>query len=201
MPLTYTVASSFVSIDPFAVITVVGRLDSRTVSNSSDINSFVLRMCIDAPESTMNSLLGHCLRLPSRSMLVRRMLLRFKEVPANSVKFCGALPRTSACPFSRPQLRVCVTVCKCRGTRASLMRLSLLNNVRGGAFHFRNSNKMFGGWRKPQSEIGYRGFCALLPFSSLDLAGFRCKGSQYPERERERTQHLNIPHHRNRRFV
>ena len=50
--LTYTVASSFVCTSPLAVITVLGSLDTHTVSNSADFRSFLLSMCIDAPEST-----------------------------------------------------------------------------------------------------------------------------------------------------
>ena len=42
---------------PLAVImTVVAHLDLVEVSNSADFKSFLLIMCIDAPESTTNSL-------------------------------------------------------------------------------------------------------------------------------------------------
>ena len=51
-----TVASSCVCTSPLAVITVVGLLDVVTVSNSAEFKSFLLIMCIDAPESTTNSL-------------------------------------------------------------------------------------------------------------------------------------------------
>ena len=37
-------------------MTVVGFLDSLTVSISSECRSFLLNMCMDAPESTTNSL-------------------------------------------------------------------------------------------------------------------------------------------------
>ena len=37
-------------------MTVVGLLDVVTVSNSAEFKSFLLIMCIDAPESTTNSL-------------------------------------------------------------------------------------------------------------------------------------------------
>ena len=49
-------ACSFVCTSPLAVITVVGLLDVVTVSNSAEFKSFLLIMCIDAPESTTNSL-------------------------------------------------------------------------------------------------------------------------------------------------
>ena len=37
-------------------VTVVGLLDVVTVSNSAEFKAFLLIMCIDAPESTTNSL-------------------------------------------------------------------------------------------------------------------------------------------------
>ena len=49
-------ASSVVSIDPFAVITVVGSQDIVTVSNSSCVISILLIIRMEAPESTMISL-------------------------------------------------------------------------------------------------------------------------------------------------
>ena len=49
-------ASSFVCTLPLAVITVVGLLHVVTVSKSAEFNSFLLIMCIDAPESTTISL-------------------------------------------------------------------------------------------------------------------------------------------------
>ena len=52
---TYAVASSFVCTSPLAVITAVGFLDTRIVSSSTEFRSFLLRMCIEAPESTTNS--------------------------------------------------------------------------------------------------------------------------------------------------
>ena len=54
--LTWTAASSFVCTSPQAVKTVIGLLDVVTVSNSALLRSFLLIMCIDAPESTTNSL-------------------------------------------------------------------------------------------------------------------------------------------------
>ena len=48
-------ASSFVCTPPLAVTTVVGLLDLRRVSISSELKSFLLSMCIDALESTTNS--------------------------------------------------------------------------------------------------------------------------------------------------
>ena len=39
-----------------AVISLVGFLDARTVSSTAEFRSFLLTMCIDAPESTANSL-------------------------------------------------------------------------------------------------------------------------------------------------
>ena len=49
--LTLIVASSFVCTSPLAVITVVGLLDVGTVSNSAEFKTFLLIMCIDAPEA------------------------------------------------------------------------------------------------------------------------------------------------------
>ena len=54
--LTYTVASSLVCTSPLAVITVVGLLDVLMVSNSAELRSFLLTVCVLAPESTTNSL-------------------------------------------------------------------------------------------------------------------------------------------------
>ena len=52
----YTVASSLVCTSPLAVITVVGLLDLLMVSNSAELKSRLLTMCILARESTTNSL-------------------------------------------------------------------------------------------------------------------------------------------------
>ena len=54
--LTYIVASSLVCTSPSAVITVVGLLDVLMVSNSAELRSFLLTICMFAPESTTNSL-------------------------------------------------------------------------------------------------------------------------------------------------
>ena len=54
--LRYTVASSGVCTSPMAVLTVDGLLEVVTVSNSAEFKSFLLIMCIDAPQSTTNSL-------------------------------------------------------------------------------------------------------------------------------------------------
>ena len=53
--LTYTIASSCVCTSPLAVMTVVGLHDFVKVSMSASLKSFLLIMCIDAPESTTNS--------------------------------------------------------------------------------------------------------------------------------------------------
>ena len=52
----HTVASSFVCTSPSAGITVVGDLDTRTVSSSAEFRSFLLIVWTDAPEHTTNSL-------------------------------------------------------------------------------------------------------------------------------------------------
>ena len=49
---TKTCASSFVCTSPPTVSTTVGLLDLRKVYNLSELKSFLLIMCIDAPEST-----------------------------------------------------------------------------------------------------------------------------------------------------
>ena len=54
---TYTVASSVVSIDPFAGNQCRGIRDTVIVFNSSGDKSALLIMCIDAPEWTINPLL------------------------------------------------------------------------------------------------------------------------------------------------
>ena len=53
--LTYTIASSCVCTSPLAVMTIVGLHDFVKVSISASLQSFLLIMCIDAPESTTNS--------------------------------------------------------------------------------------------------------------------------------------------------
>ena len=54
--LTYTVASSCVCTSPLAVMSVAGLHDVAIVSISAEFKSFLLIICIDAPESTTNSL-------------------------------------------------------------------------------------------------------------------------------------------------
>ena len=53
--LTFTVDSSLVCTSPLAV-TVVGFLDILTVSNPAKLRSFLLTICILAPESATDSL-------------------------------------------------------------------------------------------------------------------------------------------------
>ena len=50
-PLTYTVASSFVCTSPVGATTVVGLSETLT-----EFRSFLLNVCVLAPESTTNSL-------------------------------------------------------------------------------------------------------------------------------------------------
>ena len=52
--LTYTVASSCVCTCPLAVVTIVGLHDFVKVPISAEFKSFLLIICIDAPESTTN---------------------------------------------------------------------------------------------------------------------------------------------------
>ena len=54
--LTYTIAPSCVCTSPLAVMTLVGLHDFVKESISASLRSFLLIMCIDAPESTTNSL-------------------------------------------------------------------------------------------------------------------------------------------------
>ena len=54
--LTYTIASSCVCTSPLVVMTIAGLHDFVKVSISASLKSFLLIMCIDAPESTTNSL-------------------------------------------------------------------------------------------------------------------------------------------------
>ena len=54
--LTYTIASSCVCTSPLAVMTIVGLHDFVKVSISASLKSFLLIMCIDAPESSTNFL-------------------------------------------------------------------------------------------------------------------------------------------------
>ena len=53
--LTYTIASSCVCTSPLAVMTIGGLHDFVKVSISASFKSFLLIICIDAPESTTNS--------------------------------------------------------------------------------------------------------------------------------------------------
>ena len=53
--LAYNVASSLVCTSQLGVITIVGLLDVLMVSNSAELKSFLLAVCILAPESTTNS--------------------------------------------------------------------------------------------------------------------------------------------------
>ena len=53
--LTHNVASSCVCTSPLAVMTIVGLRDFVKVSISGEFKSFLLIICIDAPESTTNS--------------------------------------------------------------------------------------------------------------------------------------------------
>ena len=53
--LTYTVASSCVCTSPLAMMTIVGLLDFVKISISASLKSFLLIMCIGAPESTTKS--------------------------------------------------------------------------------------------------------------------------------------------------
>ena len=51
----FPVLPSFACTSSLAVTTVVAFVDYRRVSSSSELKSFLLSMCIDAPESTTNS--------------------------------------------------------------------------------------------------------------------------------------------------
>ena len=53
--LTYTIASSCVCTFPLVVMTIVGLHDFVKVSISASLKSFLLIMCMNAPESTTNS--------------------------------------------------------------------------------------------------------------------------------------------------
>ena len=53
--LTYTIAPSCVCTSPLPVVTIVGLHDFVKVSISASLKSFLLIICIDAPESTTNS--------------------------------------------------------------------------------------------------------------------------------------------------
>ena len=54
--LTQTGASSLASSSPLAVTTVVGLLETLTVSKSAELRSFLLTICMLAPESTTDAL-------------------------------------------------------------------------------------------------------------------------------------------------
>ena len=47
---------------PLAVTAVVGFLDLRRVTSSPELKSFLLSVCIDAPESTTNSRSSGCVK-------------------------------------------------------------------------------------------------------------------------------------------
>ena len=59
--LTYTVASSLISTSPLTVTTVVGLLEALAVPNSAELRSFLLTLCMLAPEPTTNSLSSGCI--------------------------------------------------------------------------------------------------------------------------------------------
>ena len=54
---TFSVASSVVCTSPLAVTTIIGFFDILTVSKSASFRSFLLTMCMLAPESLSSGLL------------------------------------------------------------------------------------------------------------------------------------------------
>ena len=125
--LTYTIASSCVCTSPLAVMSVVGLHDFVKVSISTLLKSFLLIMCIDAPESTTNSLSSGFNVDAGKHLFFRRweeccssMLLEFWHI-------FGQLPRCLAgtlllplCPLLRPIL-------KFWSVRATLMMFTWAN--------------------------------------------------------------------------
>ena len=125
--LTYTVPSSCVGTSPLAIMTIVGLHDFVKISISASLKSFLLIICIDAPESTTNSR-SWSLRFDAGRHL-------FSEGEKNVALSCsfkfkhtvGQLPRCFAgtlllplCLFLRPILKFWSVV-------ATLMRFTWAN--------------------------------------------------------------------------
>ena len=112
-PLTQTAASSFVCTSPLAVITVIGLLDVVTVSHSAEFKTFLLIMCIDAPESTTNSLSsrltvggeGRHQFSEGEKNVVFLFLLQFQETSCHFPCCFTGISLLPFCLFLRPILK------------------------------------------------------------------------------------------------
>ena len=122
--LTYTVASSCVCTSPLGVMTIVGLHDFIKVSISALLKSFLLIICIDAPESTTNS--------RSSSLRVDAGRHLFSEGEKNVALSCsfnflhtlGQLPRCFAGTLLLPLCLLLRPILKFWRVGATLMRFT-----------------------------------------------------------------------------
>ena len=120
--LTYIVASSFVSTLPLAVTTVVGCFDVLTVSNSALFRSFLVTMCILAPESPTNSLsLGPCGCGRKNPLLRGRIECSFVFL-FELIDILGKFPRISAGTSLLSCSLFWRSLLKCHSVGSSLMK-------------------------------------------------------------------------------
>ena len=100
---TQAFASSVVSIDPFAVITLVEYHDTSTVSNSSGVSDILLTRCMDAPETTINSLSsGLTVEVGATLHSILGFVLQVRS--ANFVQRLGRSPSCICCTIFCPKL-------------------------------------------------------------------------------------------------
>ena len=132
--LTYTVASSFVCTSPLTATTFVGLLETLTISNSDEFRSFLFNMCIDALESTTNSLSSRFFADGGgrhQTSVGGSFVLSFELQDA-----FGHSPRVSA-GASLLSLRLFLRpILKFWGVRTALMRIFELNHSKRCTFTF-----------------------------------------------------------------
>ena len=123
---TYTIAFSCVCTSPLAVMTIVGLHDFVKVSISASLKSFLLIICIDAPESTTSS------RFSGLRFDAGRHL--FSEGEKNVALWCSFVLKTLMASFHdasrgtlllRPILKFC-------SVGAALMRFTWANESERG---------------------------------------------------------------------
>ena len=125
--LTYTIASLCVCTSPLAVMTIVGLHVFVKVSISESFKSFLLIICIDAPESTTNSR-SSGLRIDAGRHL-------FSEGEKNIALSCsfnfnttfGQLPRCFAGTLLLPLCLLLRPILKFWSVGAALMRFTWAN--------------------------------------------------------------------------
>ena len=131
--LTYTIVSSCVCTSSLTVLTIVGLHDFVKASISASLRSFLLIMCIDAPESTTNSLsssfnvdAGRHLFSGDEKNVAFFMLLQFEHI-------FGQLPRCFAGTLLLPLcLFLWCPILKFWSIGATLMRFTWTNTLSDG---------------------------------------------------------------------